>query len=59
MNELEQKLAEIEKLHNEYMAELHIIEEEQRKTIHDFLETVKEKKINELKQQILSSQNHV
>jgi hypothetical protein len=58
MNELDQKMQEIEKIHTEYLAALHQIEEEQRLAIKDFLEKVKEQKIAELKQQILSTQNH-
>lgn len=51
-------MQEIEKIHTEYLAALHQIEEEQRLAIKDFLEKVKEQKIAELKQQILSTQNH-
>ena len=58
MFELEEKIQQIERLHNQYVAELQEIEQEQRQAILGFLESVKEKRIAELKQQILNSQNY-
>ncbi len=46
------KLEEVEKLHQEYLAELDKLEDEQREKIQEFLEQVRLKKIQEIKDSI-------
>lgn len=52
MESLDEKIKQIEILHDEYVLELEKLEYEQKQTIHHFLETVKDNKISRLRKEL-------
>ena len=58
MNTLEDQLEQIEAIHQEYLAELHQIQSDEKQAIHEFLEGVRARKISEIRSKIQSEQNN-